>query len=256
MKVLYDEDVASHIGPESCGQAREGQTEALTGERAGRPLSRDSQQHRRADGVGPSGRQHGWERYSERPARLRVVVDPGMHGSSLFGNREISRSTAELCATVGGNSLANMQPFVRELGGRVHLFAHNGGLHGIEALFARSAHRFHPVGETDSEKGFCLLLDRLIKIWEGAMAPPLEARLAIVKAFAAEMRPLGIANFLYSDGEFVFGHGHRRTQADGVVRPPGLWVRHRRRHGGHHFAEGETVVVSAGKLIEREDRQH
>ena len=91
VRVLYDEDLASHIGPESCGQAREGMVEALTGERAGRPLSRDSQQHRSADGVGPNGRQHGRVRYSECPHRLRVVVDPGMHGSSLLGNREISR---------------------------------------------------------------------------------------------------------------------------------------------------------------------
>lgn len=139
-------------------------------------------------------------------------------------------------ATVGGNSLANTQPFVRELGGRVHLFAHNGGFHGVEDLFARSVHRFHPVGETDSEKGFCLLLDRLLKIWEGAMAPPLAVRLAAVEAFAADMRPLGIANFLYSDGEFVFGHGHRRTQANGIVAPPGLWVRHRRRSAAHGAA--------------------
>jgi hypothetical protein len=103
------------------------------------------------------------------------------------------------------------------------------------------------------------------------------------------MRPLGIANFLYSDGEFVFGHGHRRTQADGIVKPPGLWVRHRLRHGARHvaepqsgvtihreeqsaddgqemalfasvpvttghwspLAEGEVVVVSAGRLVER-----
>jgi hypothetical protein len=96
VRVLYDEDLARHIGPESCGEAREGSTEALTGERAGRPLSRDSQLQRSADGVGPYGRQHGRVRYRECPRRLRVVVDPGMHGSSLFGNREISRLTAAL----------------------------------------------------------------------------------------------------------------------------------------------------------------
>ena len=94
MEVLYDEDLASHIGPASCGEAREGAPEALR-ERAGRPLSRDSQQHRSADGVGPYGRQHGRVRYSECPGRLRVVVDPGMHGSSLLGNREISRPTVQ-----------------------------------------------------------------------------------------------------------------------------------------------------------------
>jgi glutamine amidotransferase len=154
-------------------------------------------------------------------------------------------------ATVGGNSLANTQPFMRELGGRVHIFAHNGGFHGIEALFARSVHRFHPVGETDSEKGFCLLLDRLLEIWNAVTPPPLAARLAVVEAFAADVRPLGIANFLYSDGEFVFGHGHRRTQADGIVAPPGLWVRHRRR-GGAHAAEIAPPVAS-GVTIHHEE---
>lgn len=138
---------------------------------------------------------------------------------------------------------------MRELGGRVHIFAHNGGFDGIDDLFVRSVHRFHPVGETDSERGFCLLMDRLVKIWEGAV-PPLEARLAVVEAFAAEMRPLGIANFLYSDGAFVFGHGHRRTQADDVVRPPGLWVRHPRRDGAHHLAE----PASSGVTIHHEEQ--
>jgi predicted glutamine amidotransferase len=131
-------------------------------------------------------------------------------------------------ATVGGNSHANTQPFARELGGRMHLFAHNGGLDGIDALFDHSRHRFQPVGETDSEKGFCLLLDRLAGLWAGHATPSLEARRDVVAAFAAEMRPLGIANFLYADGDYVFGHGHKRTQADGRVAPPGLWLRHHR----------------------------
>ena len=59
VRVLYDEDLASHIGPESCGAAREDRDEALTGERAGRPLSRDSQLQRGADVVERHGRQHG-----------------------------------------------------------------------------------------------------------------------------------------------------------------------------------------------------
>jgi glutamine amidotransferase len=127
---------------------------------------------------------------------------------------------------------------------------------------------------------FCLLLQRLAPLWEGA-APPLAARHAAFAAFAAEMRPLGIANFLYSDGDFVFGHGHRRTQADGIVAPPGLWCRHRHRagtpappgvaitagagDGGQEITllasvpvtegdwrplgEGEIVVVAAGELL-------
>lgn len=134
-------------------------------------------------------------------------------------------------ATCGANALANTQPFARELGGRIHLFAHNGGFDGIVESFAASAHRFRPVGDTDSERAFCLLLERMAPLWEGETVPSLATRLAVVEAFAATMRPLGIANFLYADGEFVFGHGHRRTQADGVVAPPGLWLRH------HHPVE-------------------
>ena len=42
MQVPHDEGVAIHIGPESCAGAREGLGEALTGERIGQPLSRES----------------------------------------------------------------------------------------------------------------------------------------------------------------------------------------------------------------------
>lgn len=41
MKEPYGEGVASHPGPESCGVAREGGAEALTGGSAGEPLSRE-----------------------------------------------------------------------------------------------------------------------------------------------------------------------------------------------------------------------
>ena len=156
-------------------------------------------------------------------------------------------------ATCGANSHANTQPFARELGGRMHLFAHNGGFDDIASSFSRSehkaGHRFHPVGETDSEMAFCLLLDRLAPSWKGAAVPSLKARLAAVTEFAAEMRPLGIANFLYSDGEFIFGHGHRRTQADGIVAPPGLWVRHRHRAGAAHDAAGHDAAAASGVVI-------
>jgi hypothetical protein len=40
MEKSYESGSATHIGPESCGAAREGGVEALTGERAGRVFSR------------------------------------------------------------------------------------------------------------------------------------------------------------------------------------------------------------------------
>ena len=42
MKVHCGEGVATHTDPESCAAAREGISEALTGERTGQPLSRES----------------------------------------------------------------------------------------------------------------------------------------------------------------------------------------------------------------------
>ena len=42
MKDSYSEGLANHTGPESCGAAREGGVEALTGEGAGRVFSRES----------------------------------------------------------------------------------------------------------------------------------------------------------------------------------------------------------------------
>lgn len=128
-------------------------------------------------------------------------------------------------ATQGARLLRNTQPFMRELGGRAHLFAHNGMLTGIERDARFPARRFQPIGDTDSEHAFCALLERIARLGEGSRAlPSLEARLAEVAAFAADLGTLGPANFLYCDGDAIFAHGHRRTNDAGVVAPPGLHV--------------------------------
>jgi hypothetical protein len=89
VRVPYDEGVAIHIGPEPCAGIREVAGEASAGERAGQPSSRErfllrvpTLSHRRkATRAGAS---------SQAPARPGVVIDPGMHGRSLCGNREVS----------------------------------------------------------------------------------------------------------------------------------------------------------------------
>ena len=89
MKESYGEGLATHTGPESCGAAREGGVEALTGERAGRVFSRVRSILRDADAVGESGRQHPGRRFREAlrgPARSET---PGTYGSISSGNREI-----------------------------------------------------------------------------------------------------------------------------------------------------------------------
>ena len=127
-------------------------------------------------------------------------------------------------ATQGEPALCNTQPFQRELGGCAHVFAHNGNMPGIRDKCRLQFHRFTPIGDTDSEFAFCCLLERLGDLWDGATGrpPSVESRLEIVADFAAWLRPLGPCNFVYSDGDALFVHAHRRSQSDGDVRPPGL----------------------------------
>jgi glutamine amidotransferase len=126
-------------------------------------------------------------------------------------------------ATQGALLLRNSQPFARELGGRMHLFAHNGMLPGIEHDARFESRRFRPIGDTDSEHAFCALLERLAPRWD-AGPPSLDDRLAAIADFAGALRTLGPANFIYSDGDTVFAHAHRRKIDAGEIRPPGLHV--------------------------------
>src|ERR1700757_3037019 len=89
MKKSYESGVATHIGPESCGAARKGSVEALTGERAGRIFSRVRNFLRDADAVRRSGRPHLERRYREAlqsPARSET---PCTYADTSLGNREI-----------------------------------------------------------------------------------------------------------------------------------------------------------------------
>jgi predicted glutamine amidotransferase len=127
-------------------------------------------------------------------------------------------------ASFGPVELRNTHPFRRELAGRVHTFAHNGDLPGIEVRCPLEQTGFAiPVGNTDSEYAFCLLMQRLSRVWNrNREILSLSARKRIISRFAREIGALGPANFLYSDGDALFVHGHVRTQPDGSMRAPGL----------------------------------
>ena len=88
------EGVANHSGPESCAVIREGVGEALTGVRAGQPLSRERLLSRTPT------RFETWKAIrtgapTRASRRSGVVLDPGMCGRSLLGNREILGLTGE-----------------------------------------------------------------------------------------------------------------------------------------------------------------
>ena len=127
-------------------------------------------------------------------------------------------------ASFGPVELKNTHPFRREIGGRVHTFAYNGDLPGIGSRYSLGQNGFVlPVGNTDSEYAFCLLMQRLSGIWCNSRdVPALARRKKIISEFAHQIGELGSANFLYSDGDALFVHGHVRTQPDGSVSSPGL----------------------------------
>ena len=96
MRVSYGEGLATHTGPESCAVDREVGGEALTGECAGRVLSREISgfQLRGADVVDTGGRPHRLRRYRKTQADPARSETPSTHGSISHGNREISRPPA------------------------------------------------------------------------------------------------------------------------------------------------------------------
>jgi len=205
-----------------------------------------------ADRGGGKGPIDGWGLALHDGRGVRLYKEPEPAADSLWLAFIQARQLASALvlshirrATQGAVQLVNTQPFGRELGGRMHVFAHNGRLDGIEHAHANEWHRFKPLGDTDSEVAFCILLERLAPLWSTGVMPSIDDRFAVIAAFAAGIRALGPANFLYIDGDALFAHGDRRIQANGTVAAPGLWRLARRcRDGGAFTAAGVTLKAS------------
>ena len=110
MKVRYRKGIANHPDPESCGGVREGAIEALTGESAGQPLSREITQSgaptllSEAEGHTDEG---ATREPSKGPARSQTL---SMHGNSLHRNWEISSVPAEQFAAGGSGKAYGHTP--------------------------------------------------------------------------------------------------------------------------------------------------
>ncbi len=104
-------------------------------------------------------------------------------------------------ATQGDVALANTHPFVRELWGRYWVFAHNGDLKG----FAPRLHgAFRPVGETDSERAFCWLMQEFAKAH--ASVPTITELTATLRELAPVPAAHGSFNFTLSNGQALWAH--------------------------------------------------
>ena len=128
MKVSYDEDLANHIGPESCGRARKGALEALTGERVGQVSSRErglTSECRRRQRVRKAIRNTS---LSQEMFWLRVVVDPE-HARKL-----LAREPGDPTSGPGGMAPGSAQRIPREHGcdvrrwevGQAHMYRGSG----------------------------------------------------------------------------------------------------------------------------------
>ncbi|MFT6987489.1 MAG: putative glutamine amidotransferase [Psychromonas sp.] len=102
-------------------------------------------------------------------------------------------------ANRGRVSLENTHPFIRELWGKNWTYAHNGQLSGYENL---PMGRAFPVGETDSERAFCWIIDQLYQSHASEPKDSL-AMFKEVAGYADSLREMGVFNMLLSDGEYL-----------------------------------------------------
>ena len=104
-------------------------------------------------------------------------------------------------ATQGVTSLANSHPFTRELWGSTWSFAHNGNLVDFAPPAGGS---YAAIGETDSERAFCHLMDALAARF--GQQPDRATLFEAVATIAASIASHGSFNFILSNGDIMLAH--------------------------------------------------
>lgn len=104
-------------------------------------------------------------------------------------------------ATQGETALANTHPFMRELWGEYWVFAHNGNLRDFNPS---QGQYYRPVGNTDSEKAFCHILEQLRQRFD--IKPDEQTLTEHINILVKDIRNYGLFNFLMSNGDMMFAH--------------------------------------------------
>ena len=104
-------------------------------------------------------------------------------------------------ATQGQVALENTHPFQRELWGRYWVFAHNGNLVDFHPRLHAA---FKPVGQTDSERAFCWLMQELSKAH--ASVPSVEELSHTLAELMPQLNRHGTFNMLLSNGQALWAH--------------------------------------------------
>ena len=141
-------------------------------------------------------------------------------------------------ATQGRIALENTHPFVRELWGRYWAFAHNGDLKNYVPRLHAS---FHPVGDTDSERAFCWLMQELAKAH--ASLPSVAELTATLRELVPQVAAHGSFNFMLSQGEALWAHCSTQLH----------WLERRHPFGAAHLAD-DDLSVDFGTLTSPADR--
>ncbi|BBL76821.1 class II glutamine amidotransferase [Methylomagnum ishizawai] len=142
-------------------------------------------------------------------------------------------------ATQGRIALENSHPFQRELWGRYWLFAHNGNLENYAPALSGD---YRPVGDTDSERAFCHILDTFRR--EFPNGPPDEIALfGVLKRLCQDIAAHGTFNCLLSNGDVLYAHCS--TQLHYLVRQAPFSCAH---------LVDQDVTVDFSQLTTPEDR--
>ena len=157
---------------------------------------------------GPHGDGWGLALYEERAVRLFLEPEAAANSKLAAFVRQNPIKTLLAVAHVrkrtrGAVGLANTHPFVRELFGRTWVFAHNGTVRHVRRL---PLGRFTPVGNTDSEYAFCILMDRIARACRTypKTAAERERLWRVVARAGKELGADGTLNFLLGDGTHLF----------------------------------------------------
>jgi predicted glutamine amidotransferase len=102
-------------------------------------------------------------------------------------------------ANVGGVGLENTHPFQRELWGQAWSYAHNGQ---VPAALDLENTRFSAIGNTDSERIFCWLMDSLAARFDVAPEPQVWAD--YLSGLCESINKLGVFNLLLTNGNALF----------------------------------------------------
>ena len=150
----------------------------------------------------------GWGLALYEGRAVRTFLEPAAAAGSKLAAYVRSHPIKTLLAiahvrkrTRGPISLANTHPFVRELWGRHFTFAHNGTVRGVKR---HALTRFRPIGTTDSEYAFCVILNRLERAFPKGYPKDRSRLYRAVARVGKELGESGTFNFLLGDGEQMF----------------------------------------------------